>query len=255
MAGSVRLRRHPLPIEPANLVLPGGEPPDRRTVRIPVGPRVIELGGAPANRVEEGAEHRMPRDLVEAGGVELPVVWVRYHELPTIAQENELNMAAPPNGPKGWWDKETNKLPAAAIEGPSQPGAHGPIVFLLGNRTSHADFEGFARGHDWLIHEDRPSTGPKSAYEQIWVTPDRSTAIHYMDDPTPKERFLVVHGREAGAVAFQMGAANLDIHTSEDVFNLAMVASSTPERITVAWQLAVTSRLYDEAVLGILWAL
>lgn len=130
-----------------------------------------------------------------------------------------------------------------------------PLVFLLGNRTDHADFVRFARAKEWTLHEDRPSKGPKSAYEQIWVTPDRGTAIHYMADPTPKERFVVIYGRDTGDVAFQMGAANLDIHTRNDVFDRALVAATDPERVTVAWQLAVVAKVYDEAVLDLLKSL
>jgi hypothetical protein len=131
----------------------------------------------------------------------------------------------------------------------------GPLVFLLGNRTGHADFVRFARTKEWILHEDRPGKGRKSADEQIWVTPDRGTAIHYMADPTPKERFVVIYGRDTGDVAFQMGAANLDIHTRDDVFDRALVAATNPERITVAWQLAVVAKLYDEAVLDLLKSL
>lgn len=129
------------------------------------------------------------------------------------------------------------------------------VVFLLGNRTNHADFVRFARAKEWILHDDRPSKGPRSAYEQIWVTPDRGTAIHYMDDPTPKERFVVIYGRDTGDVAFQMGAANLDIHTRNDVFDRALVAATNPERITVAWQLGVVAKIYDEGVLALLRSL
>lgn len=131
----------------------------------------------------------------------------------------------------------------------------GPLVFLLGNRTDHAGFARFARAREWTLHEDRPSQGPKSAYEQIWVTPDRATAIHYVADPTPKERFVVIYGRDTGDVAFQMGAANLDIHTRNDVFDRALLAATDPERVTVAWQLAVVAKAYDEAVLDLLKSL
>lgn len=136
------------------------------------------------------------------------------------------------------------------------PAPHdGPLVFLLGNRTDHADFVQFARAKEWILHEERPSKGPKSAFEQIWVTPDRGTAIHYMADPTPKERFVVIYGRSTGDVAFQMGAANLDIHTRNDVFDRALVAATNPERVTVAWQLGVVAKVYDEAVLDLLKSL
>lgn len=128
------------------------------------------------------------------------------------------------------------------------------VVFLLGPRTSHADFERFALANGWILHEDRPSTGPKDAHEQSWVTPDRGTAIHYMDDPTPKQRFLVVYGRDTGAVSFDLGA-NFDITTPIDVTERALLASTDPERIDAAWQLAVVTKDYDEATLDLLKSL
>ncbi|AGP41493.1 hypothetical protein SCE1572_47625 [Sorangium cellulosum So0157-2] len=127
-------------------------------------------------------------------------------------------------------------------------------MFLLGPRTSHADFERFAKAQGWVLHEDRPSKGPKSPYEQIWVTSDQSTAIHYMDDPTPKERFLIVYGRHTGDVAFDVGA-NLDIETSDDVMDRAVIASTDAERVNVAWQIGVVAKAYDETALDILKSL
>ena len=131
----------------------------------------------------------------------------------------------------------------------------GPIVFLLGNRTSQADFERFAVGNDWLAHDERPGLVPKAAYEKVWVTPDRGTSIHYVDDPTPRERYVVVQGPHAGSVASQMCAANLDVRTREDVFNRGLAAATTPERTTVAWQLAVTTPLHDKKVQDVLKSL
>ena len=136
------------------------------------------------------------------------------------------------------------------------PAPHnGPLVFLLGNRTEHDDFVRFARAKEWIMHEQRAGQGRKRVFEEIWLTPDHGTAIHYLADPTPKERFLVIYGRDTGAVAFQIGAANLDIHTRDDIFDRALVAGTNPERITVAWQLGVVAKVYDEEVFDLLRSL
>lgn len=121
---------------------------------------------------------------------------------------------------------------------------NGPVVFLLGERTPHAEFERVARGYGWVVHEDRPAGAANLPYEQIWVTTDRGTAIHYLDDPTPAERFLVVYGPDAGDVAFDLGMS-CDITTSEDVLDHARQASTDAERATLAWRLAVVSKLFD----------
>ena len=130
----------------------------------------------------------------------------------------------------------------------------GPVVFLLSRQTTHADFERLARSSGWVVHEERPSTGTNDAYEQVWVTSNQSAAIHYMDDPTPGKRFLVIYGRGAGEVAFDVGA-NLDIETSEDVLERALCASPGPEWIEAAWEIGVVTKVYDETALDLLESL
>lgn len=131
------------------------------------------------------------------------------------------------------------------------PPADGPVVFLLRPETSHADFERLAHASNWILDQDRRSTDPRRPHEQIWLTQDRTTAIHYLDDPTPKERFVVVYGRHTGAVAFDLGAG-LRVEVAEDVVDRALKASTNAERVAAAWQLAVVTKLHDEAVLDLL---
>src|SRR5262249_39165647 len=88
-----------------------------------------------------------------------------------------------------------------------------------------------------------------------WVTPDRGTAIHYMVDPTPKERFVVIYGRDTARVVFEMEFGNLDFYTRNDIFDRALVADNNPDRVTAAWQLGVVAKIYDEGVLDILTSL
>jgi hypothetical protein len=130
----------------------------------------------------------------------------------------------------------------------------GPVVFLLGPRTTHADFERFARQSGFVLLEEHPPAHPKGAYEQVWVTPDRSTAIHYLDDPVPKERFLVVYGPRTGDIAFDVGMS-LDSQSSDDAMELALHASTDAARIDAAWKLGVTAKIYDETVLDTLKSL
>lgn len=128
---------------------------------------------------------------------------------------------------------------------------NGPVVFLLGGRTSHQDFQTVAGANGWIVYEERPPAGPNQPYEQIWVTSDRRTAIHYMDDPTPRERFVVVYGPDTGDVAFDLGVG-CDIRTAEDVSEAAQAAASEEDIITAAWQLCVTHKHFDLDVMGVL---
>jgi AcrR family transcriptional regulator len=130
-----------------------------------------------------------------------------------------------------------------------------PFVLLLGKRTGHDEFAEFARGRSWVLREDRPGSGPKDVHEQVWATPDQGTVIHYMVDPKVKERFLVIYGRGTGDVAFQIGAAKLEVRDRDDIVDEALVADSDSQRVAAAWRLGIVAKAYDEAVLDLLKSL
>jgi hypothetical protein len=132
--------------------------------------------------------------------------------------------------------------------------AAGPSIFLLPASTDRERFAAFSDEQGWLTRSEHPSEGLHDAYERIWTTSDGTTAIHYMDDPTPKQRFVVVYGAKAGEVALQLGA-RFHVETADDVFDRALTADSDAARIDVAWQLAVVNKSFDEPVLDLLKSL
>jgi hypothetical protein len=129
-----------------------------------------------------------------------------------------------------------------------------PSIFLLPAGTDRAEFAAFADEQGWLARSEHPSEGVHDAYERIWTTSDGTTAIHDMDDPTPKQRFVVVYGAKAGEVAFRL-RASFHAETADDVFDRALTADSDAARIDVAWQLAVVNKSFDEPVLDLLKSL
>lgn len=103
------------------------------------------------------------------------------------------------------------------------------------------------------MHADYPSKSPKEAYEQIWTTEDKGTAIHYLDDPVPKERFIIIYGHDDGSVAFDLGVGlGNNIETSDDIMKRAKNAVTYEERIIVAWQLSVVTKSFKQSVMDML---
>lgn len=128
---------------------------------------------------------------------------------------------------------------------------NGPVVFLLGKGTPHEEFQRLAGLYGWSVAQENDGDGHQSAYEQVWVTDDRSTAIHYIEDPAPEERFVVVYGKRTGEVAFNLGRS-FDIETSDDVMERAREAPTDAGKVTAAWQLAVVFAQFNPEAMRLL---
>lgn len=133
------------------------------------------------------------------------------------------------------------------------PTSSGPVVFLLGAGTPRDEFRRLAGLYGWTVAQENDGDGRSSAYEQIWVTDDRSTAIHYLEDPAPEERFAVVYGKRTGEVSFNLGRS-FDIKTPGDVLEQARSAASDADKVTAAWRLAVVNKQFNPEALEVLRA-
>jgi hypothetical protein len=128
----------------------------------------------------------------------------------------------------------------------------GSLVLLLGPGTSLAEFERIADRSGWPLF--RVEKGDQdTAYEQIRVTPDRSTAIQYVADPTPKERFLVAYGPLVDSIAYDLGRL-FDVETPGEVLERARSAVSDDEKLAAAYQLGVVYPEYNAEVMTTLSA-
>jgi hypothetical protein len=128
---------------------------------------------------------------------------------------------------------------------------NGPIVFLLRPATTFSEFQRIADLYGWRIVREAAGDNYRTAFEQIRVTPDGSTAIHYLADPTPKERFLLIYGPQTRAVAFNVGRS-FETESSTDVFERVREAASDDEKAAGAYQLAVVFRSYNDEAMNLL---
>ena len=128
---------------------------------------------------------------------------------------------------------------------------NGPIVFLLRPATTFLEFQRIADLYGWRVVREAEGDNYRTAFEQIRVTPDGSTAIHYLADPTPKERFLLIYGPQTRAVAFNVGRS-FETESSIEVLERVRRATSDEEKAAGAFQIAVVFRNYSDEAMNLL---
>jgi hypothetical protein len=130
-------------------------------------------------------------------------------------------------------------------------GEDGPVVYLLCSGTTFEDYQRIADIYGWRVVRASPGDGRLTPFEQVRVTSDGSTAIHYLSDPIPKERFLYIHGPRVGEIAFNVGRS-FYTESSEEVLERARTAVSDDDKHAVAYQLAVVFLKFDQEVMNLL---
>jgi len=124
-------------------------------------------------------------------------------------------------------------------------------VFLCTLPTCREDFVSLAEERGWVLADQIEGDGQSVAFEQIRLTPDKSTQIHYLDDPVSGLRFIVVHGPEAGSVAGDLGR-HLQVRTSINVVRMAKEARSERAKMDSAMELAVAFKQPDADAMKLL---
>ncbi|WP_223645142.1 hypothetical protein [Corallococcus sp. EGB] len=91
---------------------------------------------------------------------------------------------------------------------------------------------------------------------QIWMTSDRQSAVHAVDDSLRKIRYLSLRGKEVDALAEQLAEA-LPLWTRDDLLKHALdllAEGSDESRQQVAYEVAAEMDEYDAASAGVLTA-
>jgi HEAT repeat protein len=125
------------------------------------------------------------------------------------------------------------------------------FVVLLHAQTPRAEYERLAELYRWRVVEELPGDNDRLPYEEIRVTLDGRTIIHYLDDPVASVRYLVVHGPKTRAVAFNLGRS-FDIELPDAVLERVRSATSDDEKAHGAFELAVAFREYSEEAANVL---
>lgn len=123
------------------------------------------------------------------------------------------------------------------------------ILVLYPQRT-RSDFERVAAEVGLLHRETRPGDGLRSAYEQVWTTPNGLGAVNYLEDPLAGLNYLSIRGSE---VAHFVGAfaRRLEVYDRADALVLAEGAVEHDDQVESIVRLAVVSPEYDPGAFAV----
>jgi hypothetical protein len=100
-------------------------------------------------------------------------------------------------------------------------------------------------------HETRPGDGDRLAYEQVWATADRTSAINYLEDPISGLHYLSIRGTLASRLVTKL-AKRLDVYDEEDLLEHAATATTLEEQVRALNQVAIGFVDYHPAAMELL---
>jgi hypothetical protein len=114
------------------------------------------------------------------------------------------------------------------------------IFLVLHTDITRDDFEHTAMELGFVLYDTRPGDGERHAYEQIWATPDETTAVHYLEDPLVEHNYICLRGAEAEHYATEFGY-KLSVEDREDALELAAGAVNHDTQVQSLSRLAITT--------------
>ena len=118
------------------------------------------------------------------------------------------------------------------------------IYMVLYPNVTREDFEKAAADLGFVQHETRPGDGARRAYEQVWATPDRTTAVNYLEDPLAGMNYLCLRGAHLDNFEPEF-AERLDNYSPEEVLELAAGAKSHDKQVASLFRIAITFPEYE----------
>ncbi|UQA60451.1 hypothetical protein [Polyangium aurulentum] len=101
-----------------------------------------------------------------------------------------------------------------------------------------------------------PTNPAEGMFWQIWMTPDKKSAVHYVDDLLTKVRYFSVRGKKAGALTKKL-RQQLPIWTRDELLKHALftlMKGSEEDIARIAMEVAAEMDEYDAASAGVLAA-
>ncbi|NET62239.1 MAG: hypothetical protein F6K47_40875, partial [Symploca sp. SIO2E6] len=111
------------------------------------------------------------------------------------------------------------------------------LRLILKNNVSVERVETLAWERDWYLHDFIPPTD-EEVYEQIWLTQDENTSIHYVEDPLIGIRYLFIDGLNQVEICDKI-SSSLDIFRREEIFNMVHTAVSAEEYVRAIYHVGI----------------
>lgn len=119
----------------------------------------------------------------------------------------------------------------------------------LDRTVTREEFARAAEAIGFTRHEIRPADSSGRAYEEVWSTPDRITAVNYLEDPLVGVTYLMLRGHDVEHYATQF-AFRIAAIDGGHAFELAAGAGSAQNATWGLGLLAVTHLEPDSDVIA-----
>lgn len=119
-------------------------------------------------------------------------------------------------------------------------------ILVLYPHLTRADVERVAAELGLVRHSVRPGDGVRQAYEQVWATDDRATAVNYLEDPLVSLSYLSIRGADRDKLASKF-ARKMETYDPEWALELAAGAVKPETQLEAISRLAVIFPSHDPA--------
>ncbi|MTJ51922.1 hypothetical protein FJR38_04160 [Anabaena sp. UHCC 0253] len=120
-------------------------------------------------------------------------------------------------------------------------------ILVLEEDINYDDFLGVAQKQGWIKYKTYLPDEKNKRFEEVWATPDKANAIHYIDDSISGTRFLWVRGPEIRQLLFEI-VRRLPAYEPEELIEMASTATEHDEVVDVLFRIAVGFPNFDPQV-------
>jgi|ERR1051326_8318867 hypothetical protein len=121
---------------------------------------------------------------------------------------------------------------------------------VLGRGVTRKLFAKTARGLGLSKHDTWKPTGKNEAYEEVWATPDKTSAINYVEDPVSDLSYAHFRGADADRLLTEF-TRRLSTFWPEELIERAYTMEEHDEQVENLYRLAITFPEYNEEVFEI----
>jgi len=110
---------------------------------------------------------------------------------------------------------------------------------IVKKNVTRQQVDSLAWDENWYSHDFIPPT-EESPYEEVWITQDDQTAIHYIEDPLISIRYFFVTGSNLVEVSSRI-RSSLDTYKRDDIRNMMNNALEPKQYINAIYHIGIAA--------------
>ncbi|MGC4067427.1 MAG: hypothetical protein QM784_22830 [Polyangiaceae bacterium] len=126
------------------------------------------------------------------------------------------------------------------------------VFRVLEPDVTREDFHRAAQDMGFSLVNTWPSRNSSEAYEEVWSVPDRTQAIHYLEDPISGTNYLRIRGPNTEKLLFEL--RRVPYFYPEELLEEAAEADNHDDQVKAAFRLTVTFPQFEPNVYKLLEA-